>query len=484
MKAQIPLPSVSGLLSGLALGALALTAWAGCPRAEIVLMNQDGLELDGTFQGAFATVNSVNPGFGAGIVNAAGQRHAGAIHGLEAYVEPGLAGQYNAGDFSLYGGISAIGAATMGSGDASFPANATGGHPDAFRLENFYVGVKSGDLLPDLPKDALDLSVGRQTFQIGDGFLIADGDADGGKKAAYWLAPRTAFAQTAIAKIETGTPLRADLFVLGNDSSQNDDLAVAQPARTELYGINLEWNDTSKAKDGSQQKNWTIGGAFLHLYDADITIAPTRDGMNVYDLRASGSFIQALPDLRLAGELVHEDNDEAGRALDANAWYLEPGWKFASLPWAPQISYRYAHFSGSPGDNKSGDYDPLFYGSAAGYGTWYMGEIVGQYYLFNSNDDVQMLHIGFQPTDTIDFGLLAYHFRFAALPAGVTSKDAFNEADLYGDYSPLSWLTFTGALGAAKAQSGGRQFIAAESGTANASNRTSYLFELGATIKF
>ena len=157
MKAQIPLPSVSGLLSGLALGALALTAWAGCPRAEIVLMNQDGLELDGTFQGAFATVNSVNPGFGAGIVNAAGQRHAGAIHGLEAYVEPGLAGQYNAGDFSLYGGISAIGAATMGSGDASFPANATGGHPDAFlQLPEAWARRGSTELkLAGIPDDLL-----------------------------------------------------------------------------------------------------------------------------------------------------------------------------------------------------------------------------------------------------------------------------------------------------------------------------------------
>lgn len=473
-------------LAGFTLAAAGLAAASLVPaaKADVILLQQGGLTLNGAFTGAFATVNSINPGFGAGNLDRAGRRRAGPLHGLEGFIEPGLGATYDAGHVSLYGGVSAIAAATRGSGDAVFPTDSTSGHPNALRLENLYAGVKSGDLVPGLPKDAIDLSFGRQTFQIGDGFLIADGNADGGRKAAYWLAPRTAFARTAIARIETGTPLRADLFRLGNDASQTDDLGVAQPARTSLYGVNLEWNETLKAKDGTSQKLWTLGGAFLHLYDADIAIAPARDGMDVYDLRASGGFIPSLPDLQLAGELVHEHNGDARHRLDANAWYVQPGWKFPSLPWTPQLSYRYAHFSGSAGSGTSHSYDPLFYGSAAGYGSWYMGEIIGQYVLFNSNDDVNMLRLAFQPTDKVDFGLIGYHFDFAALPAGVTSHHAFNEADLYADYAPLSWLTFTGVLGAAKSARGGKQFIAAQSGAGEPTGRTWYLAELGATIKF
>ena len=63
----------------------------------------------------------------------------------------------------------------------------------AVDLEHLYAGWRSGDLLADsLGEDALDLSLGRQEFQVGDGFLIWDGNFDNAGDGAYWLGPRTA----------------------------------------------------------------------------------------------------------------------------------------------------------------------------------------------------------------------------------------------------------------------------------------------------
>jgi hypothetical protein len=49
----------------------------------------------------------------------------------------------------------------------------------------------------------------------------------------------------------------------------------------------------------------------------------------------------------------------AGQGL---AWYVEPGYKFSTLPWAPQLNLRYARFSGDPdpNDRLKQSYDPLF----------------------------------------------------------------------------------------------------------------------------
>jgi hypothetical protein len=52
---------------------------------------------------------------------------------------------------------------------------------------------------------------------------------------------------------------------------------------------------------------------------------------------------------------------------------LEPEYKFSTLPWAPQLNLRYAHFSGDPeSDNRvKQTYDPLFTTGATG--AWQLG---------------------------------------------------------------------------------------------------------------
>ena len=77
------------------------------------------------------------------------------------------------GDF--YGAGSVMGAFSHGDTDAVGLAR---GNPRRASAEELYAGWKSADLFPHLGQDALKLTVGKQAFYIGDGFLIGDGHLD------------------------------------------------------------------------------------------------------------------------------------------------------------------------------------------------------------------------------------------------------------------------------------------------------------------
>jgi hypothetical protein len=65
--------------------------------------------------------------------------------------------------------------------------DATGGNfPDetaeSALVEDLYLKWRSGDLFPDLGQDALELSVGRQPYELGTGFLFWQGGQSGGTR--------------------------------------------------------------------------------------------------------------------------------------------------------------------------------------------------------------------------------------------------------------------------------------------------------------
>ena len=175
---------------------------------------------------------------------------------------------------------------------------------------------------------------------------------------------------------------------------------------------------------------WSAGFDFLHVYDADSTpgtfsfppwASPTlsiygnRNGLNVYSGYLSGSFFKFDPNIRFHSQFVLERNDSVDRRVKAAAWYVEPGYKFSPLPWTPQLNLRYAHFSGDPNpqDRLKQSYDPLFTtGGDRGFGSWFLGEIFGQYISSNSNLDVAMAHLQFSPLDTVEGGIIYYDFHF------------------------------------------------------------------------
>ncbi|MFK3972967.1 alginate export family protein [Pseudomonas sp. NPDC087358] len=349
---------------------------------------------------------------------------------FEGFVLPGVkvtGPQTSYGTF--FGGASAVGAMTRGGSDAG---GFTHDNPESVGLETAYVGWKSADLFASLGKDALTISAGRQNFMIDNGFLIGDGHADQGKDAAAWIGPRTAYTNTLIAQLNTGK-VHADLF----DLTANADLDYADyKERLRMRGGNLEWRDSLG----------TLGATYYHTMDADNA---ARDGIDVYDLRAKGTPFTALPQVSLAGEYVWEkggDNDKS-----AHGWYAQATYAFSDLPWTPAVTYRRTQYSD--------DYDPMTYGYGGEYGTWYQGEIVGEYMLFNSNVNIDMLKLAVQPRQDLGVGLMGYRFQLDKKPDGVSSRDFAKEVDLYVNWTVTPAVTLTAVYGLTVPGEGGKQMF-------------------------
>ena len=92
-----------------------------------------------------------------------------------------------------------------------------------------------------------------------------------------------------------------------------------------------------------------------------------------------------VPALTLNAEYALERGSGEGVDYDANAWYGQADYAFSTLPLTPVIGYRYASFSGDDNlsDNRQKAWDPLSKGFVD-WSTWLVGDVVGNYLLFNS----------------------------------------------------------------------------------------------------
>ena len=438
-----------------------------------------GLTLDAGL-GLFSVTNAQN---GLGSLSSHGQRKGGRSW-AEGFVTPGLEAEYFLNNTTLYGAARVTGSATRGDGEAQRNA-VTDMQPESFDLSEAYLGWKSGLAFAALGEDAVDLSAGRQGFVIGDGFLIADGTLDSFRRAAYVLGPRGSFDRTAILRLNTA-PVRADLFHLASHTDQAY-LRGKDAAATSLHGGNIEWFASSHRDHGRsdyEERQWYLGATVLSLTDADRAISPGRDGMDVYAIRSGGALLSALgegwQDAALYGEFARQRNDNSGHRLRANAWYIEPQYTFSALPWQPQLSYRYMHFSGDAdaSDGTDKNWDSLFTGGGPrGYGTWDLGEIYARYVGGNSNLNSHMVHLKLQPDDDISLGAVWYRHSFDKpdTASGVTSDRLLDEVNVYAVWAtPLPGLDVAAVLGAAKAGTGRRQQL----GNSDATDRTTWLGQM------
>jgi len=107
------------------------------------------------------------------------------------------------------------------------------------------------------------------------------------------------------------------------------------------------------------------------------------------------------------------------------------------VSWKPKLSYRYAFFEGDdPATEKSEGFDSLIPGFYD-WGTWWQGEIAGEYFLGNSNLISHTARIHVTPTASLGTGLLGFVFQNdqpASFGPGVTSKDIASEIDWYADW--------------------------------------------------
>jgi hypothetical protein len=359
---------------------------------------------------------------------------------------PGLEGQLAlAGAGALRARASGVYTTTQFGLDAA-GSNFDDRHAHRITLEDAYVGWKSGDLVPSLGQDAIDVSVGSQPYQLGSGFLFQDGGTDGGERGGYWLGLRKAFRRTAIA----GPLLAEGVYLRPNDQPNSS---------THLAGGNLEWSFGERA---------TLGGGYWNVQDSD---DERRDGLHVFDLRFDASPFEAgglLPGLRLSGEAVHEKN---GTRNDSWGAYLELGYEFESAPWTPSVSYRYAHFTGDDGEGRNRSFDPLFNGFSD-WGTWYLGEIVGEYVASNRNAHVHTARVAARPTEAITANLLYFFFRLDEFPdriearppsqpraALIRDRNLAHEIDLGLDWELTEHLSLSAVAGVLVPEAGAEDFF-------------------------
>ena len=293
---------------------------------------------------------------------------------FEGFIKPALSLEYTTDSSAqFYGTVSAVGERTYGA-----PPTVVGEDASSFQVEDFSFGWRSGNKFADLGENVLDFTIGRAQYQLGHGMLLWDGAAEGGTRGGYWTNARKAFEFAAIGRFKPGIS-HVEAFYL-----DKDDLPEADSS-TKVSGVNYEYEIG---------EDTTLGATYLSL-SADPAERPERDGLNVYNLRAFIAPFSRLEALSFEFEYAEEDN---GAALSSTAWNALAAYQL-DRGWQPKFSYRYAVFEGddpATADNEA--FDGLLTGFYD-WGTWWQGEIAGEYFVSNSNLISHQLRVTATPNE-------------------------------------------------------------------------------------
>nr|WP_110971228.1 hypothetical protein [Pseudomonas huaxiensis] len=343
----------------------------------------------------------------------------------EGFIKYGVSGDQGlGGNGTLYGTFNLVSSATWGDGDA---AGNTDGSERTTKIEDAFLGWRSGDLFPALGKDGVDFSAGRQVVKIGSGFLINDdgpnlgkGPADGdlNRGGAYYLAARHAFDRTAVLKLGGQDGLHGSVLWLKSDNRAQ--------AETELAAGTLDYTTDA----GTLGLTWVHGLDVTDQWASDFQ--KERENMDVYSVRGEGS--AGIENASFAFEYAWQDKD----AGPEKAWYGEAGYTFADVAWAPKLTYRYTRYSQG--------WDSLFTGLSTGYGTWFQGEVAANYSgPFNSNTGIH--HVGLKATPLENLTVGALYFDFHTQRTRDTLNLDARELDFYAEWAVNEHLIISPVIG-------------------------------------
>jgi hypothetical protein len=330
---------------------------------------------------------------------------------FEGYLKPALSGSIALGESELYGKISGVGERTYGA-----PPSLVGESASSFKQEDLYIGWRSGKSFSN-SDHLFDFTAGRAPYTIGHGFLIWDGAGEGGSRGGFWSNARKAWQYAAIGRFKPKNHTFEGFYLDRDELPEND-------SGTRLTGVNYEY---------APGENSTFGATYAKVY-ARRNILPLRDGMNVYNLRAYTAPFSGLSDLSFEAEYAYENNRSL---MNSTAWTVQGAYKLSKVAWTPKLSYRYAFFEGdNPNTVRNEAFDPLFLGFYD-WGTWWQGEIAGEYFLANSNNVSHQARIHMSPSDSLGWGVMGYWFRVpqpATFGDGATSSNVAFEFDSYLDW--------------------------------------------------
>lgn len=341
------------------------------------------------------------------------------IQWTDGFVQARLAGDYETGAAGrLFGEASIVAAATRGAGDVW---RITEGREEVFP-ELFYAGWASGETFPGLGTDAIQFSFGNQIIRVGDGFIIYDGVGDW-NRTAFYTAPRRAFRKSALLRVNAG-PLRTMAFATGAGGVDRDNAKLA--------GVDLEYVDEERG---------SIGASYIRVRESAGN-GLDLGGMITVSLRAQGRPLSApgWSSLFLSGEYV----DQSGVAdIGENAWYVEAGYGFDDTPWKPYVGYRFNRFSEN--------YNKLYPGFSRGWGTWFYGEVLTNYF-WHSNLQIHMLQARAAPADNLAITANLYDIDFVDVAPDIGDRNAAQEFNLIADWtitpnmglSPIFGVSFPG----------------------------------------
>jgi hypothetical protein len=338
---------------------------------------------------------------------------------FEGAVKPAITGIFTSKkSWQLSGKLSFVGERTYGAAPSLVGEDAS-----SFKAEDLSLDWKSGKTVGG-GEDSLEFTVGRSQYKLGHGLLLWDGAAEGGNRGGYWTNARKAFEFAALGRFKPGHHTFEAFYL------DKDDLPEADTG-TRLWGANYEY---------ALGEGTTIGATYMKFY-AYKDQKPQRDGLNVYNARLFAA-PASLKGFSFEAEYVKEDN---GDALDSHAWNALAGYEF-DTSWKPKVTYRYAYFQGDePTTPKNEAFDGLLTGFYD-WGSWWQGEIAGEYFVSNSNLISHQVRIHMTPSDAIGTGLIFYKFLLdkpAALGPTVTSRDVAFEADWYMDWKVNKNFTFS-----------------------------------------
>lgn len=373
----------------------------------------NGSYLQATFQAEFAAFTQGNSWFG----NSEGVLGERSDFWWESLLRPGIEGSFTLNrSQQIYGRLDAT-QANSGAGIDPDGTNLGMGAVNDLRIEKAYAGWRSGTLFPALGNDFVDISFGRQQYIAGNGFLFYGQGGSGFNRAAWYIGGRRSAQYAGIVRMKTGN-WSGDLFYL-----EADDI---NKTNTRAGGATTDYAFETLA---------TIGGG-IYATQSDL---PDLDDMHIFDLRGSvkpwgrSAALPALQPLKFEAEYAHEDN--AGDLAAGRGWYIATSYQWDKISWQPVLTYRYASFNA--------DFSPLFYGFTD-WGSWFQGEIIGEYVLANRNLNADMIKLKFQPLDPVTMHLIYYRFSLDdAAAAGLASDDYADEVDLIIEWEVNSHLTLS-----------------------------------------